>query len=238
MARQFSGPELESAVTKALETRYVDRHPFMQLFYAGKLTRKQMQAWIINRFYLQNSVASKDAAIVSNCSLPEVRRIWIARTLRREGMGDTIGDVDGWLEFAEAAGLARDSVRSARCLPGVRFAVEGLVTFARNGSWLDGIATSLYELLAKRELVERTSALKAHYGWIKPDGLKFFVSRLAHIERDSDTVVELVTTYVRSRAEFRSAVQAAVFLGDVFWSIHDAVYMNYVARDLPLSASI
>jgi pyrroloquinoline-quinone synthase len=238
MAKPVSEADFVAEVNRILEPRYIDKHPFMRLFYEGRLTKKQMQAWIVNRFYLQNSIASKDAAIVSNCPLADVRRIWISRTLRREGMGDTVGDVDGWLELAEAAGLRRESVLKARCLPGVRFAVEGLVSFARRGTWLDGVATSLYELPAKRELVERTAALKEHYHWIKRDGMRFFVSRLAHIERDTDAVVGLVMTYAKDRGDLRSAIKASLHMSDVIWSIHDAIYMNYVAVDSPLSASL
>ncbi len=238
MPRKTSPEELVAEVREALRSRYIDQHPFMQLFYEGRLTRKQMQAWIINRFYLQNSIASKDAAIVSNCPIPAVRRIWISRTLRREGMGDMVGDVDGWLALAVAAGLKGESVRTARCLPGVRFAVEGLVSFARRASWLEGVATSLYEIPAKEELVKRTAALKAHYRWIGPEGMKFFASRLAHIDRDNETVVGLVVAHAKDRATLHSAIEAALHMSDVTWSIHDAVYMNYVALDSPLSDSI
>jgi len=216
----------------------VDKHPFMQLLYKGRLTRKQVQAWVVNRFYLQNSIASKDAAIMSNCPLPEVRRIWLSRALRREGMGDAVGDVDGWLGFAEAAGLRKETVIAARCLPGVRFAVESLVSFARRASWLEGIATSLYEVPAREELIKRTKALKAHYAWIRPEGMRFFVSRIARIERDANTVVDLVASYGGDAKGLESAVKAALHMSEVIWSIHDSIYMNYVAVDSPLSASI
>jgi len=210
----------------------------MTALYDGKLTKKQIQAWIINRFYLQNNIASKDAAIVSNCPIPEVRRIWLSRSLRREGMGDSVGDIDGWLEFAEAAGLRKEKVMGAKCLPGVRFAVDGLVNFARRSTWLEGIATSLYEVLAREELVKRTNALKKHYTWISPGGLKFFHSRLGRIEIDSGVVVDLVSTYATEKRSQTEAIQAALQMSDVIWCIHDAIYMNYVAMDSPLSASI
>lgn len=237
MPRAFERGAFAAEVRRLLEPRYVDRHPFMQLLYRGKLSKKQVQAWIVNRFYLQNSIGSKDAAVVSNCPLPEVRRIWISRTLRREGMGDSVGDVDGWLGFAESAGLKRQSVLKAKCLPGVRFAVDGLVNFARRATWLEGIATSLYEVPAKAELVKRTAAFKEHYAWIRPEGMRFFVSRIARIDRDSDVVLDLVTAYARDRRQQEAAIGAALQMSDVTWSIHDAVYMNYVAMDSPLGAS-
>lgn len=237
MARPLDGRAFVEEVREALAPRYIDRHPFMQLLYRGKLSKKQVQAWIVNRFYLQNSIGSKDAAVVSNCPLPDVRRIWIGRTLRREGMGDSVGDVDGWLGFAESAGLRKDTVLRARCLPGVRFAVDGLVNFARRATWLEGIATSLYEVPAKAELIKRTEALKEHYGWIRPEGMKFFVSRIARVDRDSDVVVDLVTAHAKDRSRQDAALRAALQMSDVTWSIHDAIYMNYVAMDSPLSAS-
>ena len=151
-------------------------------------------------------------------------------------MGDTVGDVDGWLDFAEAAGLRRESVRAAQCLPGVRFAVEGLVNFARRATWLEGIATSLYEIPAKDELLRRTNALRDHYGWIEPEGMKFFASRISRIQRDAETVTDLVFGHLMDFS-LRSAVESARHMSDVVWSIHDAIYMNYVIDDKPLYSS-
>ncbi len=225
-------------MAKTLEPRYIDKHPFMQLLYRGKLSKMQIQAWVINRFYLQNNIASKDAAIISNCPIPEVRRIWLSRMLRREGMGETVGDVDGWLDFAEAVGLDRRLVVKARCLPGVRFAVGGLVDFVRKGTWLEGVATSLYEIRAREELASRIRALKTRYEWIEPDGLKFFLSRLGRVDRDANAVVELVTSYADGNADLKSAALAALRMSEVIWSIHDAVYVNYVVADSRLSDSI
>ncbi|MDA4127680.1 MAG: pyrroloquinoline quinone biosynthesis protein C [Thaumarchaeota archaeon] len=238
MPKNTSKDEFERELKRALEPRYVDKHPFMQLLYRGRLTKKQVQAWIINRFYLQNSIGSKDAAIISNCPFPEVRRIWISRALRREGMGETVGDIDGWLEFAEAAGLRRERVLKAHCLPGVKFAVEGLMGFVRRASWLEGVATSLYEVPAKGELLKRVAALKTHYEWIRPSGMRFFVSRIARIDRDAASTVDLVTNYANDRSLRRSALSAALFMSDVTWSIHDAIYVNYVTGDVPLPASL
>ena len=64
----------------------MDKHPFMRLLYQGKLGRAQVQGWIVNRFYLQNNISAKDAAIVSYCPIPQVRRAWMSRSFRREGL--------------------------------------------------------------------------------------------------------------------------------------------------------
>ncbi len=223
---------------RALAPGYIDKHPFMKLLYKGKLSKKQLQAWIVNRFYLQNNIMNKDAAILSNCPVPEIRRIWMARTIRREGLERPPGDIEGWLIFAESAGLRRGQVLSAKCLPGVRFAVNDLVNFARRATWLEGISTSLYELPARDELARRIQGLRSHYKWIRPGGMKFFLSRLAQLDRDSKVVLDIVMKYCTTEEMRDRAIKAALNMSDVTWTIHDAVYMNYVIEDRALSDSL
>ena len=58
---------------------------------AGELTREELRRWVANRFYYQECIPIKDAAILSNCPEVEVRREWIQRivdhdgTVRRDG---------------------------------------------------------------------------------------------------------------------------------------------------------
>ena len=44
-------------------------HPFHVMMYEGKLTKEQLQCWVLNRFYYQIGIPQKDAAILSNLSL-------------------------------------------------------------------------------------------------------------------------------------------------------------------------
>ena len=46
------------------------------------------------------------------------------------------GGAEAWLRLAEATGLSREQVLSEELvLPGVRFAVDAYVNFARRASW-------------------------------------------------------------------------------------------------------
>jgi len=221
-----------------LKDKYQDRHPLMLMLYAGKLSAKQMRAWIINRFYLQKNIPLKDAAILSNCPEPEVRRLWIGRILKREGLGGSIGDVDGWIGFAESAGVARDEILRARCLPGVRFAVDGYVNFARRSDWTEGVAASLIEYFAKNELVKRIEAFKRHYPWIEPEGYRFFMSRLGQLDEANETTLRIVLRYCGTKELQLKAIDAAESMADIYWSLHDAIYVAYVIQDRPLKDSL
>ena len=54
---------------------YHDKHPFHVLMNSGRLTPEAIRVWVSNRFYYQANIPAKDAAIVSNCPLREVRRL-------------------------------------------------------------------------------------------------------------------------------------------------------------------
>lgn len=62
--------EFVAALKKQAE-RYYHTHPFHKDMNAGKLSKKQIQVWVANRFYYQKSIPLKDAAILSNC--PEIQ---------------------------------------------------------------------------------------------------------------------------------------------------------------------
>jgi pyrroloquinoline-quinone synthase len=230
--------EFLSLLQKRIRDMYQDRHPLMQMLYAGKLTRKQVKAWIINRFYLQKNIPLKDAAILSNCPEAEVRKLWIGRLLKREGLGGSIGDVEGWIGLAEAAGVTRNELLHAPCLPGVRFAVDGYVNFARTTPWTEGVAASLFEYFAKAELVKRIEAFKKYSPWIEPEGYRFFLSRLGQLDEANETTLRIVLRYADTRQAQMDAISGAAFLSEVYWSIHDAIYVAYVVQDRPLADSL
>src|SRR5438046_31607 len=71
----------------AIGTRaYHDKHPFHVGMNEGRLSREALRGWVANRFYYQQNIPIKDAAILSNCPLREVRRVWIHRILDHDGV--------------------------------------------------------------------------------------------------------------------------------------------------------
>src|SRR3954447_1307253 len=113
-------------------SRYHDKHPLHRRMNAGALSQAQVRGWIANRFYYQKNIPIKDAAIISNCPIREVRRLWLHRISDHDGAADGEGGIEAWLRLGEATGLSRDELLSERhVLPGVRFAVDAYVHLAR-----------------------------------------------------------------------------------------------------------
>lgn len=207
-----------------LERRYHHLHPFNQRMHRGELSRAELQLWVANRFYYQINIPVKDALILSRCPEREVRQHWIQRIIDHDGRPGEEGGIEAWLRLGEAIGVARDDLEAQRLLlPGVRFAVDGYVSFCRTKPWLEAAASSLTEMFAPLIVKERLAAMLAHYKWIDPAGLQYFRNRLTQAPRDAEYALGLVTERLRSRGEQERAVAALQFKCDVLWCLLDAV---------------
>ncbi len=89
---------------------YHDKHPFHVSMNEGLLSPEALRGWVANRFYYQRNIPLKDAAILSNCRLREVRRIWIHRILDHDGVfsGPVASDSSA-VALAEADVLSGES---------------------------------------------------------------------------------------------------------------------------------
>ena len=129
--RPLTPAELEEAL-RAFSGSYYVEHPFHQLMYAGKLSQRQFQGWVANRLAYQRVVPRKDAAILSNCPDPEVRREWIQRIIDHDGTAPGTGGIEMWIRLGVALGVPREEMEDERhVLPAVRLICESYVTSAR-----------------------------------------------------------------------------------------------------------
>jgi pyrroloquinoline-quinone synthase len=143
---------------RAQGARYHNLHPFHRRMDCGGLTRDELQRWVANRFYYQKSIPLKDAAILANCPEVDVRREWIQRIIDHDGTADGTGGIESWLRLGEALGVSRDELASERrVLPGVRYAVDAYVNFARHKPWIEAVASSLTELFGPAAILASTS---------------------------------------------------------------------------------
>jgi len=210
---------------------YHIHHPFNLMLNSGQATREQIRGWVANRFYYQINIPLKDAAILANCEERAVRRNWVQRILDHDGCGEDPGGIESWLRLAEAVGLERAQVESLQdVLPGVRFAVDAYVNFARRAPWLEGVCASLTELFAPEIHRQRLASWPGHYPWIDPAGLSYFQSRMSRARRDVEFALALTLERFRTRAAQERALQVLQFKLDVLWQMNDAMALAYGVR--------
>ncbi len=190
----------------------------------GKLSREAIRGWAANRFYYQRNIPIKDAAIISNCPIREVRRLWLHRVVDHDGAREGEGGIETWLQLAEACGLTRrETLDERHVLPGVRFAVDAYVNFARTKPWPVAISSSLTELFAPDLMARRVAAFEKFYPWVQPQGLVYFRRRVTQARVDSDEGLQLTLKYCDTRALQEEAVRALSFKCDVLWTMLDAI---------------
>jgi len=180
-----------------------------------------------------------------------VRRVWIHRILDHDGTGTRRGGfqsaplrdasaagkppplleeggIEAWLRLGEACGLSREELLQNRhLLPGVCFAVDAYVNFARSQPWPIAIASSLTELFAPDLMVTRLTAFEKFYSWIDPRGLDYFRHRTTQARRDSEQALAITVEYCNTPELQRDAVCALEFKCDVLWSMLDAIHHAY-----------
>lgn len=221
--------EFERRLRQIGDERYHNKHPFHQLLHEGKLTKGQVQAWVLNRFYYQFSIPLKDAALLSRAEDPAFRREWIHRILDHDGTQEGDGGIERWLVLAEGVGLDRARVRSlSGILPATRFAVDAYVRFVRDRSLLEAVASSLTELFAPDLHRTRIDALLQNYDFANERTLAYFRTRLTQAPRDVRFGLAYVLREARTRDQQEAALAALRFKTDVLWAQLDALHYAYV----------
>lgn len=209
---------------RGLATHYWDRHRFHLRLHEGRCTPDEIRSWVANRWYYQRCLAQKNAAILSRCPLPEVRRVWLPRVTFHDGAHDGEGGLEQWLVLADAVGLCREEVLDERhVLRGVRFAVDAYLHFCQTRPWTEGVAATLTELFAPELMTERLRAWRWHYDWIKPDGLGYFETRIPVARSDSAETLQLVLTHCTGAERQQAALAALRFKCDVLGAMLDAI---------------
>lgn len=202
-------------------------HPFHVMMYEGKLTKEQLQCWVANRFYYQIAIPMKDAAILSNCPDKEVRKQWIVRITDHDGVDGQIGGIEAWIKLGEAVGLTREQVTSLELVsPGVRFAVDAYINFAKQRPWQESVCSSLTELFAPHIHQQRISSWPGMYPWVKEEGLMYFKKRLTEARRDVEQGLSVTLDYFSTSREMQmKALEILQFKLNVLWVIADSIML-------------
>ncbi|MDB6009025.1 MAG: Pyrroloquinoline-quinone synthesis protein PqqC [Gammaproteobacteria bacterium] len=207
---------------------YHIHHPFNVMLNTGRAEPEQIRGWVANRFYYQVSIPVKDAAILANCDDRSVRRNWVQRILDHDGYGDDPGGIESWIRLAESVGLRRDEVESfSQLLPGVRFAVDAYVNFARRAPWPEAVCSSLTELFAPEIHKQRLAGWPDYYPWIDRSGLHYFQSRVSLARRDVEFGLAVTLERFKTRAQQERALEILQFKLDVLWQMNDAMALRY-----------
>ncbi|MCF3948813.1 pyrroloquinoline-quinone synthase PqqC [Acidiphilium sp. AL] len=229
MTTLMSAGELETALRDLGAARYHNRHPFHRMLHGGKLNKRQVQAWALNRYCYQAHIPIKDASLIARIDDPDLRRQWRQRLVDHDGTQKGDGGIARWIALTDGLDLDRALVVSMRAaLPATRFAVQAYVQFVREKPLLEAIASSLTELFSPNIISERVSGMLSHYDFITPETLAYFNARLDQAPRDADFALDYVKRHARTPEQQSAVIAALGFKCDVLWAQLDALHHAYV----------
>jgi len=232
-ADPLSFDQLRDRLRAVGEERYHHQHPFHLMMHEGRLSRGQLQAWALNRYYYQSIIPIKDAIILSRGPDPVFRRAWRKRVVDHDGDATSEGGIKRWLKVAEATGLNAEDVRAGTgILPATRFAVNEYLNLVRSRTLLEAVASSLTELFSRDLISLRMEKLRQHYPWLA-GGLDYFEARLTQAPEDAKFALNYVYEHARNRREQELAIQALRDKCDILWTQLDALYFAYVQPGWP-----
>ncbi len=229
----MSRETLEARLRQIGAERYHDKHPFHHRLHSGQCTPDQVRAWVINRWAYQAAIPMKDAAFMSRCTDPDIRREWRSRIEDHDGGVDEGGGIRRWLKLAEAVGLDPDYVASGQgILPATQFAVDAYVHYVREKPLLQAVASSLTELFAPKIHEQRIEGLLAHYDFANSDSLSYFQKRLTQAPKDVAFGLNWVLDHADTPEKEDMACEALIFKTNVLWAQLDALWCAYVEPGL------
>lgn len=225
----MSRESLEARLRQIGAERYHDKHPFHHRLHSGECTPDQVRAWVINRWAYQAAIPMKDAAFMSRCTDPDIRREWRSRIEDHDGDIGEGGGIRCWLKLAEAVGLDPDYVASGRgILPATQFAVDAYVHYVREKPLLLAVASSLTELFAPKIHEQRIEGLLEHYDFANADSLSYFRKRLTQAPKDVAFGLNWVLDNADTSEKEDMACEALIFKTNVLWAQLDALWSAYV----------
>ena len=111
--------------------------------------------------------------------------------------------------------------------PGVRFACDAYLNFARRAPWQEAVCSSLTEMFAPQIHKDRLAGWPSHYPWIAASGLHYFRSRIPLAQRDVDHGLAVTLDYFTTRVQQQRALEILQFKLDILWSMLDAIEKAY-----------
>jgi len=224
--------DFEGRLRAVGSARYHDHHPFHRRMHDGLLSPDELRTWVSNRYYYQTRLPIKDALILAKTEDREFRRKWTERIREQDGSSDddvvrragSNGGLELWLRLAEGVGLERERVENlSAVLPGVRSACDRYVSFVRDATLLEAVASSLTECFAPDLMARRAASFATHYPWISSGATAYFGARVTRARKDSEHGLSFVLDNATTASLQKLSVRALIAKCEILWSMLDAI---------------
>lgn len=184
--------DLEQRLRDVLAQRSMLNHPFYREWTAGTLPRAKLQEYARQYYHYEAAFPRFLSAIHARTASTAIRQA-LLENLWDEEHGER-NHTALWLDFAEALGLDRESVKTSTPLASTSALVDHYADVCTNGTVAEGLAALYaYEGQVPEIAWQKIKGLTDHYGFT-PEGFEFFsvhlVSDIAHAGAEAEALNE------------------------------------------------
>ena len=211
----------------------------------GKVSRHALIEYVKNRYYFLANINRKDAQVIANCPISDARRMLLRKYIDEEGQDVAGGQLgphyDMWLKISDALGISRDVMQSfADVLPVYRYTVDAVFNFAKQQSWLEGVAATYategrmwkrYTPKAEHKeegLLDEGEALDVITA-LPEDALLFYHVHSDANDEHGDINEAILKKYCVSAEQQEKALAAARFRWENQETRHDIIYRYFAS---------
>ena len=226
------------------EGRIKQPHPWRVALSEGKVSRTALIEYVKNRYYFLANINRKDAQVIANCPIAEARRMLLRKYIDEEGQDIAGGSLGPhyymWLKISDALGVSRAVMESfCNVLPVYRFTVDAVFNFAKQQSWLEGVAATyategrMWKRYTPKEehkdegLLGEGEALVRYHGLPK-DALLFYNVHSDANDEHGDINEAILKKYCVSEELQEKALAAARFRWENQEARSDIIYRYFV----------
>ena len=175
---------MEESIKNVISKTFNNGHPFEQKLNAGNCTKEEIQKWLINRYYFEETMVKKDAIILSKCPNREFRNMWIKRILDAD---QPEGGLDCWVKMGLSCDI--DVTNESLLTPGTKFACDAFLAWCQQTDWVEVVSSSLSQLQASLNHQSKTMSWPEMYPWID---INYFKLRKVQAGMDSERCLKFI----------------------------------------------
>ena len=224
MAKSAFRQQLESAVN----ARHSRLNPFTDKWVNGELTRPQLGAWAAQHYQYVSQFPRWCATVYGTCPYSDVRDFLLENIIEEESGTKHVSLL---IRFAEACGVSRQDVETARQLPTTRALTAWCFEMAHR-PFYEGAAGLLVGLesqvpgIYKRNLPPLTS----RYGFREHE-VEFFSIHIEADEVHGERGYEIVEQYADTDEKRMVAVEAVRQATEMRWLYMSGLHRAYVLKE-------
>ncbi len=173
------------------------QHPFEKKLYSGDCTLAEIQQWLINRYYFEETMMKKDCVILSNSDDHEFRQIWLKRITDSQAPG---GGLDQWREMCISSGVNLEEIY--HITPGAKIACDDYLEWCRTTHWKTVASGSLSQIQAALKHQQKCLKWPEYYPGIN---WNYFVVRKEQAVSDSKRCLRFIEEWKLPESEIECA---------------------------------